>query len=212
MSDAVRNENTNKYPIDIKWVQSLFRVGFTYNDYKTWPGDVHAEIIDGVVYLMAAPSERHAYIQSNISRQLGNFLDDKTCAVYTAKFGVRLAYEDSGLDQTTVEPDVFVVCDESIVFDKSECQGVPDFIIEIVSKSESDKDLNIKRQRYERAGVKEYWVIELKHLHIFTLIDGEYIETVKEITKDLKQSISCLGGCIIDFQLIANRYAGTENY
>ena len=113
----------------------------TYNDYKSWPEDVDAELIDGVVYLMSAPSERHSTIQMDISGQLRDFLKGKTCTVHTAKFGVRLAFEESGFDDTTVEPDIFVVCDQSIVFDKPECQGVPDFIVEIVSKSESGKDL-----------------------------------------------------------------------
>ena len=212
MSDSLRDEEPVKCFVDREWVYSISRNGFTYNDYKSWPEYIHAEIIDGVVYLMASPSERHAFIQGEIHMQLKIALAGKTCEVYKAKFGVRLAYEESGFDRTTVEPDVFVVCDQSIVFNKPECQGVPDFIIEIVSKSETDKDLNKKRELYEKAGVKEYWVIELKHLHIFTPVNGKYVETVKEITASLKQQVSCLQDCVIDFQLIADRYQNSNGY
>ena len=125
--------------IDFEWVKTLFRKDFTYNDYKNWPENVHAEIIDGQVYLMAAPNERHTFIQSEISYQLIHYFRGKTCLIYTAKFGVRLDYKESGLDTTTVEPDIFIVCDQSIVRGKATCEGTPDFILEIVSKGEAKR-------------------------------------------------------------------------
>ena len=207
MSDSIRNnEESTHCLVDKEWVQTLFRKDFTYNDYKLWPEDVHAEIIDGQVYLMAAPNDRHAHIQMVISAQLYNYFADKTCVVRTAKFGVRLAYEESGLDTTTVEPDILIVCDRSKILNKPECQGTPDFILEIVSKGEAKKDLKIKKERYERAGVKEYWVIDQTKLHIFILTDNKYVETVKTLSTDLKQPLALFNDCVIDFQRIADMY------
>ena len=37
--------------------------------------------------------------------------------------------------------DLMVVCDESKVMDKMNCEGVPDFILEVVSKNSAGKDL-----------------------------------------------------------------------
>jgi len=204
MSDSLLDDDQYFEPrVNFEWVKSVLRRDLTYNDYKSWPEDVHAEIIDGQVYLMAAPNDRHAFIQMEISRQLGNYFLDKTCVVRTAKLGVRLDYKESGLDTTTVEPDILIVCDQSKVLSKPECQGTPDFILEIISKGEAKKDLQIKRERYERAGVNEYWVIGQTKLHIFNLVNGKYTETIKELTKDLKQPLSQFSDCIVDFRRIA---------
>ena len=204
MSDSLLDDDQFFEPkVNFEWFKSVVRRDLTYNDYKSWPENVHAEIIDGQVYLMAAPNDRHAFIQTNITIQLGNYFLDKTCQVRTAKFGVRLDYKESGLDTTTVEPDILIVCDQSKIKDKPECQGTPDFIIEIVSKGEAKKDLEIKRERYERAGVKEYWAIGQTKLHIFNLANGKYTETIKELTKDLKQPLNEFPDCIVDFQPIA---------
>jgi len=200
------------YVVHHAWLQSLFRRGFTYNDYKTWPDNVNAEIIDGVVYLMASPSERHAFIQGEIFGQLRESLRGKPCTPYTAKFGVRLEYDETGLDKTTVGPDVFVVCDPAKVLNLSTCQGTPDFIVEIVSKNETRKDLDVKRRKYEQAGVREYWVVERKHLHVFVLENGKYAETVLELAVDLKQPVRSLDGCVVDFGPIVERYRGSDIY
>ena len=37
---------------------------------------------------------------------------------------------------------------------------VPDFIIEILSKSTEDRDRGVKFQDYQMHGVKEYWIID----------------------------------------------------
>ena len=204
MSDSLLEADPlDRLDLERKWVTCVSRRDLTYNDYKSWPEDIHAEIIDGQVYLMAAPNHRHAHIQMVISGQLDNYFMDKTCLVITAKFGVRLDYQESGLDTTTVEPDILIVCDRAKVLNKPECQGTPDFILEIVSKGELKKDLEIKRDRYERAGVKEYWVIGQTKLHIFNLINGKYTETIKELTQDLKQPLNEFPDCIVDFRRIA---------
>ena len=207
MSDSILDDDQYevepKVHVEREWITSISRRDLTYNDYKNWPENVHAEIIDGQVYLMAAPNERHAFIQMEISKQLAIYFSGKTCLVYTAKFGVRLDYKESGLDTTTVEPDVFIVCDRSIVRGKATCEGTPDFILEIISKGEAKKDLEIKRECYEKAGVKEYWAVGQTRLHIFNLVNGKYTETVKELTQDLKQPLNEFPDCIVDFRLIA---------
>ena len=60
---------------------------------------------------------------------------------------------------------------------------------------------------YERAGVKEYWVIGRDKLHVYILYGDSFAEAVIKITKDLKQPIASLDGCIIDFRDIVERYS-----
>lgn len=59
---------------------------------------------------------------------------------------------------TVVQPDLCVIC-ASEKIDERGCLGAPDWVVEILSKFTSVKDLNEKFSVYEEAGVKEYWVI-----------------------------------------------------
>lgn len=44
--------------------------------------------------------------------------------------------------------------------------GAPDFVLEVLSDSTRDKDLHIKTKLYERAGVREYWMIDARKEHV----------------------------------------------
>ena len=98
--------------------------------------------------------------------------------MFLAPYDVRLPVADESDEQvdTVVQPDLSVICDKKKL-DDAGCRGAPDQIIEILSPSTASKDLKVKFERYERAGVREYWVVEPegKTLQIFTLgDDGRY--------------------------------------
>ena len=57
-----------------------------------------------------------------------------------------------------VQPDISVICDTAKLDDKG-CRGAPDWIIEVLSPSTVLKDMNTKRDLYQRHGVREYWLI-----------------------------------------------------
>ncbi|HIQ96807.1 MAG TPA: Uma2 family endonuclease, partial [Candidatus Limivivens merdigallinarum] len=56
--------------------------------------------------------------------------------------------------------DISVICDKSKLDDRG-CNGAPDWIIEIVSPSSKRMDYFIKLFKYQTAGVKEYWIVDL---------------------------------------------------
>lgn len=153
---------------------------FTYGQYYHWDDGERWELIDGVPYNMTPASlRRHQGILMKVSRIVGNFLEGKPCQVYFAPFDVRLpdfANQDDDEVPTVVQPDLVVVCDEKKLDDRG-CRGAPDLVVEIVSSSTSRKDLTVKFDLYERAGVREYWIIHPSEesLMIFTLgMDGTY--------------------------------------
>ena len=148
---------------------------YTYADYLTWEWDQLAELIQGKIYKMSpAPSSRHQGISRNLSGQLWQYLQGKKCKVFAAPFDVRLPVSSKKENDrdivTVVQPDICVICDPSKI-DERGCLGAPDWVIEILSKHTSAKDLNIKFDVYEAAGVKEYWVVhpEEQTLLIYTL-------------------------------------------
>jgi Uma2 family endonuclease len=135
---------------------------YTYGDYLLWDDGERWELIDGVVYNMSpAPNRRHQKISGEFFRQFANFLIGKPCQVYASPFDVRLPEggEAESDISTVLQPDISVICD-SHKLDDAGCVGAPDLIVEILSPATSRKDHKEKFNRYERAGVKEYWLVD----------------------------------------------------
>jgi Uma2 family endonuclease len=152
---------------------------YTYGDYLKWDNGERWELIDGVAYDMTpAPLRIHQEISRELLLQIGNYLRDKSCKLYAAPFDVRLPEGDETDEAVTtvVQPDLVIVCDHSKLDDKG-CKGSPDLIVEILSPATARKDLKEKFVRYERSGVKEYWIVDpaSKTVTVFRLsFDGRY--------------------------------------
>lgn len=154
------------------------RDAFTYGDYRRWPDEARFELIDGEVYDMSpAPTRTHQGLVVELARQIGNLLLGRPCQVYVAPFDVRLprANEADDAVDTVVQPDVAVICDPAKL-DEAGCRGAPDWIIEVLSPRTAAKDQRQKRDLYERAGVREYWLVHPtdRTLMIYWLIEGAY--------------------------------------
>ena len=174
---------------------------YTYADYLEWDEKERVELIDGAPLMMAPPSRKHQEISGEIYRQLANLLRGKGCRVYAAPFGVRLfeRAEDGPEDvDTVVEPDIAVICDPAKL-DKYGCRGAPDMVVEILSPSTQRQDRFTKFSLYQRAGVREYWIVdpENKFVQSFWLEDGRY--AVKEFgAAGDKMRVNVLEDCVID--------------
>ena len=133
----------------------------TYRDYLSWPENYRVELLDGAVFDMSpAPSRRHQQVSGELFKQIAVFLTGKPCKVYSAPFDVRLPDEEEADDEvrTVVQPDILVVCDESKL-DKRGCRGAPDVVVEVVSPATAARDQIYKVRIYEKAGVREYWIV-----------------------------------------------------
>jgi Uma2 family endonuclease len=135
---------------------------WTYGDYRRWPDDERWELIEGVAYLMGAPSVRHQRIVGLMYRLLADFLEGKPCEVFLApldvlSFGPGEASEDEC--STVVQPDLLILCDKSGLNDKN-LHGLPEVVVEVLSPSTSRKDQHEKFALYEKRGVREYWVVD----------------------------------------------------
>ncbi len=105
---------------------------YTEEDYYNLPENVRAELIDGQIYYMTAPSRVHQEIVSFLHLEIGDHLRSKKgpCKVYPAPFAVKLFSED---DRNVVEPDISVICDPNKLTDRG-CTGAPDWIVDPLSK------------------------------------------------------------------------------
>jgi Uma2 family endonuclease len=150
----------------------------TYGDYLTWPEDVRYELIDGIAYLMApAPAVSHQEVAGDIFYQVRRALQGKPCRVFIAPVDVRLPKADEADDliDTVVQPDVLAVCDPGKISERG-VRGAPDWVLEVLSPSTAGHDQVRKRRIYERAGVREYWMVHPtdRVLTIYRLEDGAY--------------------------------------
>lgn len=157
---------------------------YTYADYLTWQFTDRVELIMGKIFKMSpAPSSRHQHAVSVIHGTIFQFLKGKPCKVFPAPFDVSLP-DGSGVSQTVVQPDITVICDPARITEKG-CNGAPDMVVEVISKSSVKKDLHEKYGIYEKAGVKEYWIVqpEDRTLIIFTLTEAGHYQPSKPLTK-----------------------------
>jgi Uma2 family endonuclease len=169
---------------------------YTYDDYAKWPDDARYELIEGVPYLMSpAPSRVHQVISGAIFVQIYNYLDGKQCEVYSAPFDVRLNADEE--DDTVVQPDILVVCEQDKLDDKG-AKGAPDVVIEILSPSTASHDSLIKLNLYRKYGVKEYWIVDpvTKIVTVLLLKNGEYVAAA--YGENDTAPITTLKGCEID--------------
>ena len=142
---------------------------FTYTDYSRWPNDERWELINGEAYAMAGPSRIHQTVVGELFRQIANYLLGQPCRPFIAPFDVRLPDRQEADDEviTVVQPDISVICNPDQL-DERGCRGAPDWIIEVLSPATAARDQIEKLAAYERAGVREYWLVHPTD-HIVTI-------------------------------------------
>ena len=179
---------------------------YTFADCLTWDENERIEIIDGEAFPMAAPSSAHQEISMEISRQPANFLEGKRCRVYPAPFDVRLFEKEGDAPEdvdTVVEPDISVVCDKSKI-DTHGCIGAPDLVVEILSPSSLRNDRLVKLRLYQRAEVREYWIVdpENKTVQVF-LRDGiGTLSPHEDYGREDVAKVNVLDGCFIELNKV----------
>jgi Uma2 family endonuclease len=168
---------------------------FTLADWRSWPADERWELIDGLAYGMSpSPRVPHQDAALDLAARLFLFLEGKSCRPFVAPLDVFLDEGSAGESSTVLQPDVLVVCDPSKISDDG-IHGAPDFVAEVLSESTAYKDLSAKKAVYERAGVKEYWIINPGTGSVFIYVsDGGSFAPAREIPKGSQVQSSFLKG------------------
>ena len=125
------------------------------------------ETINGREVLMSPrPATSHTIIAGNIHHIFRRFLKGKRCKVFFEP--------DLFLDENNnFVPDIAIICDR----DKIKYNGIygaPDLVVEVLSPSTAANDRGIKKDTYEKAGVKEYWIVDpaSKSIEVYHLQNG----------------------------------------
>ncbi|NBI10709.1 Uma2 family endonuclease [Colidextribacter sp. OB.20] len=178
---------------------------YTFADYLTWDEYPRYELIDGEAIMLASPSSIHQIISMELSRQFANYLEGKKCRVISAPFDVRLFEREGDRPedvQTVVQPDISIICDQNKL-DEHGCKGAPDLTLEILSPSNAHYDLLVKLNLYQRAGVREYWVVspEDKTVNVF-LLDRDVLALRGVYGPTDLAKVSVLDGCFIELSKV----------
>lgn len=137
---------------------------YSYADYLNWRLDETIELIKGKISLMSpAPSLDHQRVSTRLTGILYAQFKKQPCQLFAAPFDVRLYDRRKSVVAnqdiyTVVQPDLCVICDTGKL-DHRGCLGSPDWIIEILSKGNSKKEMQTKFELYRESGVKEYWIV-----------------------------------------------------
>lgn len=156
---------------------------YSYADYLTWRFNDAIELIKGKISLMApAPNVKHQRISAYLSSHIFFYFENKRCQMFAAPFDVRLYDRTKSIlankeISTVVQPDICVICDETKL-DEQGCNGAPDWIIEILSKGNSKKEVKTKHALYAESGVTEYWLVfpyeEVVQQYLLNEESGQY--------------------------------------
>ena len=149
-------------------VSSREKRKLTYEEWLDFPTEegVRTELIDGEVSVAPEPTLRHQRLAGRLYTAFASHLAAHGGGEIYLPINVRLA-SDQGF-----APDLVFLLDRGT--DPLTYHGPPPLVIEIVS--DQRRDLRIKRDRYERYGVGEYWAVlpDAEQVQIFRLRDGHY--------------------------------------
>lgn len=149
--------------------------------FKMLPEGTRAELIDNSLYMSPAPTILHQDIVSILLSSLWIHIKKKKLGkLYPGPVDVYLNKLNA------FQPDIVYVAAENLSIIKDDgIYGTPDLVVEILSPGTKKLDLTKKKDAYEKAGVKEYWVIDPEtHEAIgFRLMKGKYQEFKRQQNK-----------------------------
>jgi Uma2 family endonuclease len=131
------------------------------------------ELSDGYIEVLPMPSPKHQKIVLFLYRLLFSFVESRSLGrLLVAPLSVRL-WPDKFR-----EPDLIFILAEHFDYEQEECWNGADLVVEVVSPSNPDHDLETKRAEYARAGIPEYWIVNPQNetIIVLRLENDRYVE------------------------------------
>ena len=148
------------------------------------------EKINGVIYDMSpSPNYQHGLVDGNIYSIIKSGLKGTLCLVFMENLDYKYHAQENN---DYVIPDVMIICDRKHLKGGS-YTGTPRFIVETLSPATALRDMTVKKEIYQAAGVEEYWIVDwrTKTIEIYELdydendIPQYYLwKTISEENKD----------------------------
>jgi len=130
------------------------------------------ELSDGFIEVLPVPTSQHQSIVANLYKALDAFVSKRHLGkVLFAPMPVHL------WPGTYREPDIAFLARLRVAVQGEYWEGA-DLVVEVVSKLGRQRDLKTKRAEYAKAGIAEYWIVDLRDAKITVLqLSGKmYVE------------------------------------
>ncbi len=145
---------------------------WTESDYFRLPETNRiVELSEGRLIITPSPTEQHQMVLGNLFVLFKMHIRSKKLGkVLTSPMDVRL-YEG-----VIRQPDIVFMSNEHNDRTTEELWGVPDLVVEILSKGMIKEDREKKFKEYQNARVQEYWIVDpfKKIIAIYTLENGTF--------------------------------------
>ncbi len=140
-----RLENTEVYPKH-----------YTARDYFNLPEGAPYQLIEGELIMSPSPLTEHQIISKNLELLIYTHVKKNNIGLaLNAPIDVYLNIRNA------FQPDIIFISNENKnIIKKHGIDGSPDLVIEILSPSNSYYDVKVKKEIYERSGVKEYLMVD----------------------------------------------------
>lgn len=152
---------------------------------------IRHEYMDGEIFSMAGATRKHNLATTNISRILGNQLEETDCEVYASDFRVRIR------EGHNVYPDVAVACSKILTVDDDKTLLNPIVVFEVLSKSTEKRDRGEKAEDYYKLDSLQDYVLVSQYRvrveHFSRQANNEWTLKIYEDLKDVVElkSINC---------------------
>lgn len=151
----------------------------TADEYFELPNDGNRyELNSGVVVMSPSPAPRHQFVAKTVLRQLDNYVETNRLGLVLYETDVQL---DVAADQRGLvyRPEIIFIAAERALRISGHINLAPDVVVEVVSPESRSLDEETKFADYERAGVREYWLIDPieERMTFYRLQNGHYVES-----------------------------------
>jgi len=143
------------------------------------------ELSEGRLIISPSPTSKH-------QKALGNLFVTLKIYIQSKKLGEAvMSPMDTRLYEGVVrQPDIAFMSNKHLSRITDRMWGVPDLVVEVLSKGTAKEDKEEKYHQYQRAGIPEYWIVDpiRKSIIIYTLENGVYELLGKWVAGEIAKS------------------------
>lgn len=154
---------------------------------------LRVELLEGEIFIMAPMDQSHAVPIQQLTRQLNRALSEE--------YAVRPQMPIAPDDENEPEPDLAVLPASDASREETPTRAL--LAIEVANTSLRD-DLERKARIYARAGIPEYWVVDVKkkELVVHKSPHGERYRSVRHLSELSAVKSSAIPGLVLDLRNI----------
>jgi Uma2 family endonuclease len=148
----------------------------TYEEWLQMPeSEGKEEVVDGEIIKMPPPKWNHSLIIHQLQMMLVRQLDPDKVIVMTTIFGLVIREEPL----TCREPDLAIFIRKNVIERDGYIHSAPELVVEVLSPTNTRKDMLRKTEDYESIGVPELWILspEGRTFEVLQLQDGKLRRT-----------------------------------